>query len=643
MSALEQQLNTWRSRERAALVVRGLSRCFAIAAGVLAVACLVDWFIDRFTETPFALRVLMTAGQVLLSGFLAWKFVLKVSLPSLDRFAARAETLLPQVRHRFVTALQLSRRDAAVQGMSPMLIREVVTEAEDLANQHTLPKFADRSPYKRAAWLVGPVLLVSLVGFAVRPAAVFTLVARQALLTIEIDRGLSLTNITPEVLPAGESYQVRIRIDDTIPDGETGSVYLEAQDQPSAVFPLVIQPHGTGKGDHAVAIAELPPSTVPVTIRAWLGGARLRAPATIRFEPRPTVKDIEAAVLLPRFVDPSGMRKYRRYQPQGEIFALVDSGLEVSATFSKPIVSAEFALLRRGAAGQEEELERKPMTLAADGLSATVQSLARAGATAYRIHCRDEFSFVNLYPPTRGITLTPDRPPEVRLLPEVLKDPKEDGPLDDYSVEGMPLRLGGQIQVGWYAKSPLGLARAYIVYRINDGPWTSLTLTKTTADETAMGRFVPELGLFLESGPLGQVEFYPIPAKDSEAEPDGLTAGGRFNFKTSALKKRVKSGDGWTTAELELGDTVEIRVALFDRKPVETQPPTTAPPFVGSASEDKPTITVDPRRPAGWSPESRIKTVVSDAKFQAWRQEHYRTRVKLGDLEKKQRAVFAKP
>lgn len=641
MSALQRSLTTWRSRERTALIARGIARCFAIASGVLAVACFADWFLDRFTETPFVLRVFATFVQVALSAFLLWWFVLRVKSPKLDHFAARAEALLPDVRHRFVTALQLGREDAVTRGMSFVLIGEVISEAEELAAKHDLPNFADRSPYRRAAWLVGPVLLVAIVGFAIRPTLLTTLLARQALLPVAIDRGLSLTNVTPEILPAGEGYQVRIAVDGAIPDGETGSVYLEAEGQPSAVFPLLLQQREDGGS--AFAVADLPPSTVPVTFRAWLGGARLRSPSSIRFEPRPTVKDIEAAVILPRFVDPSGQREYRRYQPQGEVFALVDSGLEVTATFSKPVKLAEIVVLQRGAAGQELELERKPMALAADGTSALVQTVARTGATAYRIHAKDEYGFVNLYPPTRGITLSPDRPPEVRLLPEILKDPKEEGPLDDFSVEGMPLRLGGQIQVGWYAKSPLGLSRAYIVYRVNDGPWTPLPLTKTIADEAKIGRFLPELGLFLESGPLGKVEFYQIPAKDSDAEPDGLTAGGRFNFGTSDLQKRIKSGETWTTAKLEVGDVVEIRVALYDRKPVETQPPSTAPPYAGSASEDLIAPPVDARRPAGWSPESRIKTVVSDAKFQEWRKEHYRTRVKLNELEQKQRAVFAKP
>ena len=38
---------------------------------------------------------------------------------------------------------------------------------------------------------------------------------------------------------------------------------------------------------------------------------------------------------------------------------------------------------------------------------------------------------------------------------EVLKDPRDPGPLDDYEVNGMPLVFGGQVQVGYAARSPL--------------------------------------------------------------------------------------------------------------------------------------------------------------------------------------------
>jgi hypothetical protein len=242
----------------------------------------------------------------------------------------------------------------------------------------------------------------------------------------------------------------------------------------------------------------------------------------------------------------------------------------------------------------------------------------------------------------------PDKPPEVRLLAEVLKDPKEPGPLEDFSVEGMPLRLGGQIQIGYQAKSPWGLDRAYVVYRVNQGPWQKLALNRVPPDESRTGPFLPELGLFLESGAYGQVEFYPIPAKDPDQEPDGLSAGGRFNFKTADLRKIVTTEQGPQETELALGDVVEIRVAVYDRYPGETLEPTDLPANTASLRTADGTVTVAaPQtrrlRAPGWSPESRLKTVVSDTAFYAWRKEFYRSRVKLSELEQKQRAVFRVP
>ena len=213
----------------------------------------------------------------------------------------------------------------------------------------------------------------------------------------------------------------------------------------------------------------------------------------------------------------------------------------------------------------------------------------------------------------------------------------------DFLVDGMPLRLGGQVQVGYYAKSPLGLARAYLAYRVNDGPWAALPLAATTSDEAKVGKFLPELGVFRESGAFGQVEFYPIPAADPAQDPGGLTAGGRYNFKTSALKKSMKTYDAVKEVDLEVGDAVEIRVVVYDRHPGAAQPPTAPPRQSGSSTDDATAMAIDARRPGGWSPESRIKQVVSEAKFEAWRQEHYRTRVKLSELEQKQRAVFQEP
>jgi hypothetical protein len=135
-------------------------------------------------------------------------------------------------------------------------------------------------------------------------------------------------------------------------------------------------------------------------------------------------------------------------------------------------------------------------------------------------------------------------------------------------------------------------------------------LKQVTADPAAVGRFVPELGLFEKSGFNSSVEFYPIPAADPATEPDGLEAGGRYNFQTAALTKATPAGP----VKLEVGDRVEFYVEAFDRNPA-------------------------PGRPPGRS-ESRIKTVVTRAQLQAWLDQHDQSREKLRQIEERQRGVF---
>ena len=598
----------------------------------LAAACAADWWIDRTRDTPFVVRLLLTVSQVALALAAGWAFVGRLRVPTVDALAAYAEGVIPAFGHRLVTAVQLNRDADRVAGVSGPMLDEVTRQAAKLAKRERLQRLADPTTVLRAAAMLAPVLLVWAGFAAYRPGLASTLVARQALLGVEIDRAVKLANLTPELWPAGDAVTVRIRVAGPVPDDAVGELRLEPEGQPAETLPLTFASRDADGS--ATFAAEVPPTGSAFSFRAWVGGGRLKQPGVVRFEARPAVASIEAFAVLPAYVDPTGTREFRRHQPQGEVFTIPDASIDVAAEFSKPVAGAAVVVVRRDPAGAEVELGRVGMKLNETRTGGQARAALPKGVTGYRVEAVDDHGFKNPFPPFRGVTVAPDRPPAVSLLAEALKDPKEDGPLDDYLVDGMPLRLGGQVQVGYAARSPIGIARAYLVYRVNDGPWTPLPLAPVAADTAKVGAFVPALGVFTESGPYGQVELYQVPAADPTVEPDGLAAGGRVNFKTSALKKRVP-GQTWDV-ELEVGDTVEIRVAVYDRHPGPARPPTTPPPLSGG---DAAALT-DNRRPAGWSAESRIKQVVTDAKFEAWRQEHYRMRVKLADLEQRQRDVF---
>ncbi len=639
MATLTRQLVAWRRREAVGLLAWAVARWVAVIAAGLVLACLTDYLIDRRRDTPFAVRLVLTVGQLAVAVVAGLWLLRRTRVPTLDTLAGRAEASVPAFGHRLVTALQLTRPGAKTDGMSPALIAIVAREAEQLAGRHLLRTLADRRPLANALYTLAPVAAVAALCLLVIPTLSAILLARQLLLPVDIPRSVQLADDTAPLWPAGDPVTVRLVASGDVGDWVSGSLRVQPDGQPAETFDLAFT--NTLPDGRSVFAATLPPMSDPFTFTSRVGDGRLQTPGRVTFEPRPAVTELTAATVSPPWLDPAGKRLYRREQQQGEVEAVPFHEVEVRVSFSKPVASASVAISARDSAGREGEAIRVPLQLDAARTAGTTRFLPPPRATAYRVHAEDDHGFGLAASPRRGLTVQADTPPAVTRLAEVLKDPKEDGPAEDFDVSGMPLRVGGQVQVGYAARSPLGLGRAVAVYSVNGGPWTPLPLTDTAADTTKLGPFVRELGVFRESGPFGQVEFYRLPSPDPEREPDGLEAGGRINFQTTALTKSVETDGKRTTAPLAVGDTVEVRVAVYDRHPgphaAATAPPD-PPRRSGGATPPPP----DPRRPAGWSA-SVFKQVVSDAEFEAWRKQHEAFRSRLGAVEEKQRQVFPGP
>lgn len=609
MDDLIRQLKLWQIRERLLRIMWGFARISAVVAAGLLIACFLDWWIDRYRDTPFLVRFLLTTAQLVAFGGAAYLFLFRLNVPSLDDLAGRAEDRVSEFDHRLVTALQLNRPTAKTEGMSRELIRAVTTEAEALAARHNLPRFAEHWRGGYALAVIVPLALFALAVYAINGPLVRALVARQCLMRVDIPRSVQLEPDTTELWPSGDEVAVRIRVTGQFNPDAVGTIRVKPEGQPTEEYALKY--FSTETDDTAIYTATVPPSSSPFTYRAWLQDGRTRQPGAVRFEPRPVVQSIAAMVILPDYVGktPDG-RPYARFMPQAEVVALADSQVRVAATASKPIVSATVILYGRDEKGKEVEARRVPMELRGeDAAEATFTLPPRP--TAYRIEVTDKNGFANANPPRRGIALAPDDPPRVQLLAEVLKDPKDAGPLDDYDVTGMPLVPGGQVQVGYFARSPLGIRKAQIAYRVNEGEWTFLPLKLTVAETDKLGRFLPELGVFENSGPFGQVEFYPLPSKDVEVEPSGLEAGGRYNFQTAAL---TKTGPDGKPKNLDIGDRVEFYVESFDRNPADGR--------------------------EGGRSESRIKSVVTQAQLDEWNRQRVQTAERLRTIEERQRGIF---
>ena len=628
MNLLLRQLRTWQRRECIYLSVWGLARWLVLILVTLTLACLLDWWVDRYQETPYWLRLSLTIGQVILYSVAGFFLIRGLAITSLDTLASRAEKAFPELGHRLVTAIQLNRPEAKTAGMSPTLIAALTHEAEVISAEKNYLALADRSKLDRALqWLI-PVLLVAAAFAAFRPGLVSALLARQLLYTVPIPRSVNVIHATQEIWPSGDEVELRFLVTGHVHEQSTGFATLTYDDQPSESVPLAFREWMDDQT--AIFSGTVPPSSVPFQVIGRVSDGRTAEPLSVQFVPRPSVTELQAWIQLPAYVDPEGLRHYERFQPQGEVFALPDCQIRVEAMISKPIVRAEVVLLRRDQDSQETVFKRLPMTLSDDGQTASVLFPVPSQPSGYRVELFDEHGFSNWNPPRRGITLLPDEPPHVELLEEVLKDPREEGPLEDFEVNRMPLSLGGQVQIGYRARSPLGLSRAFIVYRVNEGNWTPLPLRRTIADAAEVGPFIPELGVFLNSGVFGQVEFYWLPPDDPETAPPGLEAGGRYNFQTAALQKQTSEG---RAAPLEVGDRVEFMVVVYDRNPAPAELP--QPPAAGNETG------LSGLRPPGRS-ESRIKMVVTQAQLQSWLEERDQSRERLRELEARQKGIFSR-
>lgn len=632
MQTLLHKLVVWQRREWLFRASWGFARWSLLVLIGLTVACLTDWIIDRYVETPLWFRVPLTGGQAIAYGIGAYILIFRLRVPSLDSLAARAEDAFPELGHRLVTAVQLNRPAARTEGMSPVLIAAVTREAETMSARHDFQKLIDRTRLEWALGVLIPLFVILSAFVAFRPGLVTALLSRQLLLDVAIPRSVAIDHDTPTLWPSGDEVELRFLVSGRVQEDTPGRASVYPDDQPSESYPLRFA--GRTDDGRAIFAVKLPPSSTPFTVVGRVADGRTHQPLRIGFAPRPSIQDLAAWVRLPAYVDPAGVRRYERFQPQGEVFAFADASVRLAARVSKPIRRAEVVLLTRDPAGTERESQRLPMTISEGGTAIHTIFEMPARPLAYRVEVIDEHGFGALNPPRRGITLAPDEPPRVDLLQEVLKDPQDPGLLDDFEVNGMPLALGGRVQIGYRARSPLGLSRAYIVYRVNDGSWTPLPLAPTIADTAKLGPFLPQLGVFERSGVFGQVEFYQFPAADPENDPPGLEAGGRYNFQTAALKKR--DGDGQET-DLAIGDRVEFLVVVYDRNPAPAEPP--EPPQSIDPNSGASAASGRRLRAPGRS-ESRIKSVVSAAQLQSWLDQRDQSRERLRQIEERQRNVF---
>jgi hypothetical protein len=349
---------------------------------------------------------------------------------------------------------------------------------------------------------------------------------------------------------------------------------------------------------------------------------------------------------------------------RGEVVdALPQSSVRVGAVFSKPVAAAVLIPIERGDGVRERDLPPlTPLAVADDRRAAEWKFPTTPRMIGYRLELVDDRGFANAVPIRRNVRMSDDRPPAVAFMPESTRHPDPadyDGKGDPRFYEWgdkMPLAEGSRIMVIFTARSEQGVSRANIRYRViprgvpfdaypteiqkiqhprddsSSDPkvFALLPLKPVPAGAGGGSKFVPQLGLFEQSwqGLDGfkrpkrmevSVEFYSLPSPDPATVPPGLEAGGRYMFEVDKLQKTLPDG---SAAKLEIGDTVELFVEVFDKNPGAGRPP-------------------------GYTREARRKIVVTEdeARYAIKMRDEQNKRLqdKLGELAQDQANVFKEP
>jgi hypothetical protein len=637
--SIKQNLAALRRRERLLLLLWGAARWLAVVLLLLLACGLIDWLIDRDRDTPWSIRYTLFGVQAAVATIAAFVFVLWPQLRWLrdDDLALFVEDKLPDLRHRLISAVQLNRHGADLQGMSVELIAVVTREAERQSQQVRFARLAD---HRRLAWgaaLVLPALLLVVLPFLLWHDIAHALLERQALRDVEVPRSIYLNDKTAEIWPSGDKVTLRYQV--TGPDlGDqlAGTVTVTPHGQPSDRFPLAYVKAAPSGG--AFYEAEVPPSTLDFLYSARLGDGRTRQPGQVKFVPRPVVTEQRAWVLLPAFcgLRPDGSR-YEQPQGRGDVVGIPGSTARLVIAVQKPVKSARLEILSTETAGSKASELPGPetckrtidMTLGTDGQEAEAIFDLRPEESGYRIHVADSYGFLNVPAPRRGLRVVPEDAPQVFLLRDSF------GQGADSDLEGIPVPVGGAIRIPYVAHGPYGLGGARVLYRLLEEhksgdeeaklkPWVALPLQELKAHKDS-GPFDPKRGVFENSSFEQEVPFHAVPSDAPERIMGRTLGGGRVFLQTKGLVERDEKGNT-TPVSLKVGAKIEYCVEVFaDMKDY--------------AAQLDPNREYASRRPWARS-ETRVTEVVTFDQFRAWSQSLADEENRLRKLDSQQRGVF---
>ncbi len=542
-------LSRLRGRERFLGFAWAVARAVAVCVLLLIACCGLDWLIDRWGATPFAVRVLMLGVQILV----ALAGLVLIALPLVKRWTDDAlalwiEDKVPTLGHRLISAVQFNREGAKTAGMSKELMAATTAQAEKQAGNVDLSQVCDPSRMTWAILLLAPVVLLAGGLCGGMPTLSRILLSRQMLGDDEIPRRVHITSVTRKVWPAGEEGWIRFLASGLYPDEEpTGSVRITPDVGPSFTLAL--------KRDGEEFVAKVPPGDGSFTFRAWLADGRLRQPDEVRYAPRPVVQTVRAWVQMPPTI---AKRKdgspYEEEQRGGDVQMRIEGSVVRVAITSQVPLAAGYIGYQGGPPGRGAKL-----SINSDGMGAECSFVPPEDVTGYEVRLTSRDDLESIDPPKRTIRRIPLEPPEVGLLAETFYKKGDRGTADDWEVEGIPILEDSRFRTDYRASHRYGLSHARMRFRViplGETEEESGKIDLTAFNYLPLGPGRNPTG---EVSPELRLEFSTVSSDDPNTPPD--TEGrGEYNFNVGSLP----DGKGGTM-RLKKGDRIQFYIEVFSK------------------------------------------------------------------------------
>jgi hypothetical protein len=640
--SIRRNLASLRRRERLLTFAWGVACWLAVALFLLFACGFADWFIDRERETPWEIRQLFFAVQVgaWCLGGLCFLLIPQIRRLPDDLLALWVEAKCPKFDHRLISAVQLNRPNAKLDGMSAELVALMTREADKEAKRISFASLADHRRLAWAAVIAVPALLLIAIPFAIWPRLSATLLARQALIDVDVPHSVELASVSKEVWPIGDTISIRYRVKGKWTEDMVGNVTVTpVGGRPDRYLLKFVKQDGD---DAIFGADEVMPSSVNLLHSARLADGRTLLRSEMKLVPRPVVMHNEAWLLLPEFCGtrPDGGR-YEIPQPRGDVIGIPGSQVRVQFEIANPKHEGWIEFRGRdkinapsasGEASFAEVPKGKPLKM--DIKSGGFRDIddengnkrkreffvaqktfdLTEGLSGYRLIVKDEHGFENEPKPRRALRLVPEDPPQVTLLRDSFA---ESGSFD---VEGMPVPLGKKIRIPYVCFGAYGLGKAQVLYRVvkehasgkdppEEEPWVRAPLPEVQPNKSA-GSFDLKTGVFQNTPDGAAVPFHAVPSLDPR-QLGRTQGGGRVFLATNGLIDSKGQ-----PRQLKSGDKIEYCIEVF----------------------------AQPRDPIGSTPvarsETRVVTVMDEKAFLAWFQGLQDEDRRIVDLRRKQEGVF---